>query len=152
MTRRLLTVAFAAAAVWPALAQMTPMKPAEPALGGYDPVAYFTQNEARQGEAARTAEHKGKVYRFASEENREKFRQDPGKYLPQFGGQCAWAVSHNYLYPGDPSAFTVYEGRLFLNANQAVSKKFQADIARLTPLADQNWQGLREKAGKEGKR
>jgi YHS domain-containing protein len=142
MIRRQLLGLFAAAAL-PALAQMMMQ---EPAMKGYDPVAYFTANQAMQGQSAFTAEHEGRTYHFASEENRAMFRKEPAKYMPQFGGYCAWAVSQNYLYPGDPTAFTVRDGRLFLNANQDVSKKFNAEIGKLVPMADKNWPGLKGKA------
>jgi len=119
------------------------------ALGGYDPVAYFTRNAAVMGAPAIIAMHEGQTYRFSNEENRAAFLKEPAKYVPQFGGQCAWAVSQNYLYPGDPTAFTVYKGRLFLNANQPISKKFNAQIDKLVPDADKNWPGLASKAMKQ---
>lgn len=118
----------------------------EPALKGYDPVAYFTSNEAVKGNPAISAEHEGKRYQFSSEAHREAFRQQPAKYLPQYAGYCAWAVSNNYLYPADPTVFRVQDGRLFLNANRVAAARFNLDVEQRIRLADKNWPGLSAKA------
>src|SRR5262245_22512346 len=61
------------------------------ALGGYDPVSYFSGNP-QKGEAANKAAYKGATYYFASAENAAKFKANPAAYAPQYGGYCAWAV------------------------------------------------------------
>jgi len=58
------------------------------AIHGYDPVAFFTDGQARVGKAAFTAKHDGAAYRFVSEANKAAFEKDPGRYLPQYGGFC----------------------------------------------------------------
>lgn len=116
-----------------------------PALKGYDPVAYFTRNQAVMGKADLTAAHNGRTYRFSTPEHKKAFEAEPAKFLPQFEEQCAWAVSQNYAYPADPTAFTVYQGKLYLNANAEVSKKFNADLPGLTAKAEKNWPSVKGK-------
>jgi YHS domain-containing protein len=66
------------------------------ALHGYDVVAYFTDRQATLGKAELTATHDGGTYRFASAEHRAAFLADPEKYLPRYGGFCAYGVANGY--------------------------------------------------------
>jgi YHS domain-containing protein len=59
------------------------------AVGGYDPVAYFTEGRPVAGKSAITHQWKGAAWRFASEKNRDLFKAEPAKYAPQYGGYCA---------------------------------------------------------------
>lgn len=59
------------------------------AVGGYDPVAYFTEGKPVAGKSGITHSWKGVTWRFASEKNRDLFKADPTKYAPQYGGYCA---------------------------------------------------------------
>ena len=63
------------------------------ALKGYDPVAYFIGGQPTKGADQYSFQWKGVTYRFASAENLQRFRTDPEKYLPQYGGYCAYAMS-----------------------------------------------------------
>ncbi len=107
--------------------------------GGYDVVAYQTQGAAVQGDAAITAEHDGITYRFASEDNRALFAADPERFLPQYGGYCAWAVSQGYTAHGDPEAWSVVDDRLYLNYSKGVRSQWQGDTAGNISKADANW-------------
>ncbi|MBC6427761.1 MAG: YHS domain-containing protein [Cellvibrionales bacterium] len=114
------------------------------AIKGYDSVAYFTENRAVKGVKAHQLEWRGANWRFASAGNLELFRQSPEKYAPAYGGYCAWAVSNDALAPIDPQQFTVLDGRLFLNYNAAVQKKWLPEKEERIRLADENWPGLVE--------
>ena len=109
------------------------------ALAGHDPVAYFTDARPTPGEPAITASHDGVTYHFASAANRAAFIAAPEKYLPQYGGYCAFAVARGYKAVIDPAAFTVAGGKLYLNYNAAIQTQWlrqrDADISR----ADKNW-------------
>ena len=109
------------------------------ALRGYDPVAYFTEEKAVPGVESIEAEHGGGVYRFASAANREKFLENPEAYLPQYGGWCAWAVSLGSSAGIDPEAWTIQDGRLFLNFNRGTHRRFQRNIDESIEKADENW-------------
>ncbi|MEO9612371.1 MAG: YHS domain-containing (seleno)protein [Nitratireductor sp.] len=107
--------------------------------GGYDVVAYQSANAAIPGDPAIEASHEGVRYRFASARNRAAFQADPQKYLPRYGGYCAWAVSQGYTAKGDPEAWTVVDGRLYLNYSQSVRAQWSRNIAGNVAKADANW-------------
>lgn len=62
---------------------------------------------------------------FSSAENLELFKQNPEKFVPQFGGYCSYAVSHGYTADGDPEAWKIVEGKLYLNYNLEVKKMWE---------------------------
>lgn len=112
------------------------------AIEGYDPVAYFTQDRAVEGSPDLAADHGGATYRFASAANRETFLADPKKYAPRYGGYCAYAMAQGALAPVDPHAFTVVDGRLYLNFSKSVRSTWQQDIPGNIEKADVNWPAL----------
>lgn len=129
----------------PALAQTAPIYTGivkGVAVGGYDPVAYFTENKPVKGNPAIAFEHAGTQWHFSSEANREAFKKEPAKYAPQYGGYCAWAVSQGYTAHGDPTAWTINNGKLFLNYNQSVKAGWEKDIPGNVTKANQNWPKL----------
>ena len=54
------------------------------AVGGYDPVAYFTVGKPVKGDEAHSLEYKGATWLFASAENKSLFEAKPEKYAPGF--------------------------------------------------------------------
>lgn len=112
------------------------------AVGGHDPVAYFTENKPVKGNPSIAFEHGGAQYHFASEANREAFKKEPAKYAPQYGGYCAWAVSQGYTAHGDPNAWTIHNGKLFLNYNQSVKANWEKDIPGNVTKSEANWPKL----------
>lgn len=111
------------------------------AVGGYDPVAYFTVGKPVPGKADITVTHEGATWRFASAANRDAFKAEPAKYAPQYGGHCAWAVANGYTAKGDPNAWTMSGGKLYLNYNKHVQKGWEQDIAGNVKKGDANWPG-----------
>ncbi len=116
------------------------------AIGGYDPVAYFTLDEAVPGDPSITTEHKGVVYRFSTEEHRGLFVADPEQYAPAYGGWCAWAVSRNSLADIDPRAYTIHGGRLYLNYSHLLNVRFRLGLESNIERAEGNWPDLAEQA------
>lgn len=114
------------------------------ALSGYDAVAYHTEQRAVRGSAEFIAKHEGSTYRFASADHRDRFLADPGRYLPGYGGYCAYGVSRGYKVKVDPEAFTVVEGRLYLNYDKGVQARWLKDIPGYLAKADTNWPGLKD--------
>ena len=112
-------------------------------LDGYDPVSYFTGAAPVRGSEAITAPHRGETYRFISAANRDAFAADPEKYLPQYGGYCAWAVAQGKLAPGDPLVSRVVDGKLYLNVNRSIAARWQQDIPGFIRSADANWPKLK---------
>ncbi|WP_332773318.1 YHS domain-containing (seleno)protein [Phenylobacterium sp.] len=109
------------------------------AVGGYDPVAYFTDKGPVKGDARYATTWKGSEFRFASPQNLAKFKAAPANYAPQYGGYCAWAVSNGYTAKGDPLAWKVVAGKLYLNYDLGVQKRWEADIPGNISRADGNW-------------
>lgn len=109
------------------------------AVQGHDPVAYFTDGKPVKGSKDFVAEYQGAEFRFASAANRDAFRADPAKYAPQYGGYCAWAVSQGYHAKGDAKNWKIVDGRLYLNYNTSIQKKWEADIPGFIAAADAQW-------------
>jgi len=112
------------------------------AVDGYDPVAYFTDGKPVEGSKEFTLDWNGATWRFASAAHRDEFRQAPEKYAPQYGGYCAWAVSQNYTADSDPEAWTIVDGKLYLNYNRKVMATWQQDVPGNVTKADGNWPKL----------
>lgn len=113
------------------------------AAGGYDVTSYFTGNGApKKGSKAFAVKHGGAVYHFASAANAATFKGNPGRYAPQYGGYCAWAMSNGYQAPGDPNYYRVVGGKLYLNYNRSVQEKWSKDIPALISKGDGNWAKL----------
>jgi YHS domain-containing protein len=109
------------------------------ALRGYDPVAYLKDGKPVKGSAEHKAEFKGSTFYFASTANRDAFAADPERYAPQYGGFCAFGTAGGYKAAIDPAAFTIVDGKLYLNYNRAVQRQWSADIPGFIAKADRNW-------------
>ena len=109
------------------------------ALQGYDAVAYFTEGQAVPGSADFTHPYLGAVWRFTSAEHRDRFAKNPEAYAPQYGGYCAWAVGHGYTADGDPTAWKVVDGKLYLNYNESVKRRWEKAQDELIQKGDENF-------------
>ncbi|NQV83666.1 MAG: YHS domain protein [Rhodospirillales bacterium] len=109
------------------------------AIEGTDPVAYFREGKALKGSASFTHSWKGATWRFQNKDNRDAFAAAPEKYEPQFGGYCAWAVSQGYTAPIDPEAWTIHDGKLYLNYSKGVRANWSQDIPGNIAKAGKNW-------------
>ncbi len=109
------------------------------ALSGYDSVAYFTEGKPVKGDAKFSFDYQGAKWQFASAENRDKFAAAPQSYAPQFGGYCAWAVSQGYTASADPTLWKIVQGKLYVNFDADVQKKWEADIPGFIQKANVNW-------------
>ncbi len=112
------------------------------AIRGADPVAYFTDSDYVQGSSEFSHQWNGVTWQFASAENRDAFAADPDAYAPEYGGFCAWAVSQGYTADIDPEAWKIVDGKLYLNYNKSIQKKWSKDIPGNIAKADQNWPGV----------
>lgn len=109
------------------------------AIGGYDTVAYFTEGRPVLGSAQFEHRWNGASWRFASAAARDRFAADPEAYAPRFGGYCAWAISQNYIAPGDPNVWRIVDGRLYLNFNERARELWGADRAAAIARGNVNW-------------
>lgn len=99
------------------------------AIGGFDPVAYFSEGRAVEGREDLAHIWQGARWLFASPEHRDRFAAAPEAYAPQFGGWCAFALSRGrYAAEVDPAqAWTVQDGQLFLNWSPGVRDRWLDD-------------------------
>lgn len=109
------------------------------ALNGYDTVAYFTEGAPVKGSAEFSSDYKGATFVFASAENKAKFDANPDQYRPQFGGYCAYAVSQGATASGDPEAWHIHEGKLYLNLNKSIQKRWLKKKEDYIVDATGNW-------------
>jgi YHS domain-containing protein len=112
------------------------------AIHGYDAVSYFTDSKASKGDHKYTATYKSAIYQFSSEGNREIFQDNPEKFAPQFGGFCAMGVALNKKLDTDPTAWKIVDGKLYLNLNKAVQKKWLSDVPAHLETANRVWSGI----------
>ncbi len=112
------------------------------AIRGIDPVAYFTSGAPVAGSASHAVTYKGAEWRFASAANQAAFTADPEKYGAQFGGYCAYAASRGYLAPTVPEAWTVHDGRLYLNASLRARELWLQDVPGNIAKGRANWPGI----------
>ena len=115
------------------------------ALHGYDPVAYFTVGAPTKGSASFTAKYEGASYHFASAENMRKFKANPSAFAPQYGGFCAMGVALEKKLDGDPAAWKIVDGKLYLNVNADVSVAWQRDIPGNLEKANDYWPEIKGK-------
>ncbi|MGE3106912.1 MAG: YHS domain-containing (seleno)protein [Phycisphaerales bacterium] len=89
----------------------------KPAIEGYDPVGYFKEGGGKpmKGTKELAYTYRGVTYYFATKENRDRFKKDPEKYEPAYGGWCASAIADGGRQVEiDPKNFKVTGDRLFL--------------------------------------
>lgn len=109
------------------------------AIDGTDPVAYFTEGAPVAGDPAITHDWMGATWRFASAANKDAFVVDPEAYAPQFGGYCAWAVSEGHTASTTPEAWSVVDGKLYLNYSRCLQRRWEKDISGNISRATANW-------------
>ena len=126
-----------------AASDKTPVPAVNTAAGtgvmGYDPVAYFTLGRPTPGLDQYTHRWRGVRYRFVSAENLDRFKTDPDKYLPQYGGYCAYAMSINRIADIDPSRWAIVDGKLYLNNNFLSYHLWSLNRSGSISSADRNW-------------
>ena len=134
-----LLLGFAAMAA-PALAQnLGQVDSGRLAIGGYDPVAYFTNGQPTKGSTKYSFQWKGVTYRFASAENLQRFKADLEKYLPQYGGYCAYAMSLDRIADIDPYRWAIVGGKLYLNNGFIAQDLWSLNKSGNIASADHNW-------------
>lgn len=119
------------------------------ALQGHDPVAFFEAGKPTPGQANLTATHEGATYRFATDRNRQAFQQAPQRYVPAFGGFCAMGVALGKKLDVDLNAWRIVDGRLYLNLNKDVQKRWESDVPGHLKQANDEWPRVKQAAPKD---
>lgn len=116
------------------------------ALQGYSPVSYLDLNLAQRGSKQYKSEHQKVVYYFTNANQKIVFDKNPKKYLPQYGGYCAFGTYAGAKFRTDPTKFIVKNNKYYLYLNNVELDAKQLWLAEnhknLTKVADKNWKKL----------
>jgi len=115
-----------------------------PAVSGYDVVSYHTGEKPLRGNGNHVAIHEGVTYLFVNEANREAFELDPARFIPAYGGYCAYGVSLGKKFVADPDVWRIVDGRLYLNLDTAIQEKWNEDVAGRIRKADSRWTEIQD--------
>ncbi|MGB1235507.1 MAG: YHS domain-containing (seleno)protein [Planktomarina sp.] len=109
------------------------------AISGYDPVAYFTESKPVEGSVEFTSVHEGATFQFSSADHKALFDADTAKYAPQYGGYCAFAAAKGYIAKTEPDAWSVHNGKLYLNFNKLIRARWAVSKTKFIEQGDANW-------------
>ncbi|SEL51864.1 hypothetical protein SAMN04487910_2701 [Aquimarina amphilecti] len=117
------------------------------ALQGYSPVSYLDLGLAQRGNKQYKSEHQKVIYYFTSSDQKQIFDNNPAKYLPQYGGFCAFGTYAGAKFRIDPTKFIVKDGKYYLFLNNVELDAKQLWLAekshnKLKNTADKNWNKL----------
>ena len=112
------------------------------ALRGDDVVALATGLKATPGHAKHTVEHDGVAYYFSSEETMKQFAANPKRYMPQYGGFCAFGVAIGKKLDAAPRFADIVDGKLYVFLNAVAFAKYKEDKAGTLAKAEQNWPAM----------
>lgn len=117
---------------------------------GYDVVSYFTKKEPLKGIKKYQTTYERARFKFATEEHLKMFKENPKKYIPQYGGYCAYAVAakKTKMYI-DADAYEIRDGKLYLFYSSWLGSKLkdwqEGDTKKLKEKADKNWEDIKYK-------
>lgn len=112
------------------------------ALRGDDAVALATGLEVKAGHAKYTVERDGVAYYFASEETMKQFQADPERYMPQYGGFCAFGVAIGKKLDAAPRYADIVDGKLYVFLNEVAFGKYKEDKTGTLAKAERNWPAM----------
>ena len=145
----LVALSQATSATAPIPAGAAPLRHSTPAVSDYDVVSYHSGEKPQRGNGNHVAVHDGATYLFVDEENRRAFERDPERYLPAYGGYCAYGVAVGKKFVGDPDVWRVVGGRLYLTSTRRSRRSGPRTCRSHIRKADGNWRRIREESGLE---
>ncbi len=116
-----------------------------PAVQGYDLVSYQTGKRPIRGNGHFVAVYDGATYQFSSADNQKAFQKDPEKYLPAYGGYCAFGTSVGKKFVGDPEVWRVVDGKLYLNLDTSIQSEWLKDVPGRIKTANTQWHQIKDK-------
>ena len=116
---------------------------------GYDVVSYFNST-AVKGNKKFVTDYDGVQFKFSSKENLEIFNTSPKKYVPAYGGYCAYAIgAKGEKVSIDPETFEIRDGKLYLFYNSWGTNTLELweeeGAEGLKIKADKNWLNINKK-------
>lgn len=115
-------------------------------VGGYDLVSYQTSKKPLQGNGNHVVQHQGVNYLFSSKGNAKKFDANKEKYLPAYGGYCAFGASVGKKFIADPTVWEVVDGKLYMNLDNGIKTLWVKDIPGNINKANKNWPDIKDVA------
>jgi YHS domain-containing protein len=112
------------------------------AIGGFDPVAYFTDGRPLLGRSEHEYTYGGAVWRFRNVGNRLIFIADPDAYGPRFGGYDVVGIGRGVAVAGNPMLWLIHAERLYLFSSRAARDAFTAEPEQVMAAAEQNWNAV----------
>ena len=112
------------------------------ALDGMDTVSYFNPGKPVAGRIDIASQHRGAVWRLSSARNKLAFDANPQRYVPQYGGHCAWGTSRGYAVRGDPQVWRIVDCKLYMNYNRSVQGNWSRNIDAHISRANRDWPGV----------
>lgn len=113
------------------------------AIEGYDVVSYVAQGRPEAGRSDISTMWKGKVWHFATEENRARFEADPRAFAPGFSGNCPVSLAEGRQEPGNPQYFMIFASQLYLFRSSGARKQMQEHPRDTLARAQSVWAALR---------
>jgi YHS domain-containing protein len=118
------------------------------AIKGYDAVSYFS-GSPKEGSSKHVTVHHGAKFKFASAENMQKFKANPSKYVPAYGGYCAYAMANGKKVSINPKTYELKNGKLYLFYNSlgtnTLEKWKKESPEALRKKADIQWKNISAK-------
>jgi len=90
-------------------------------------------------------EYMGAEWKFSTQANLDLFTANPEAFAPQYGGYCAWALAKGKLAKGRPEHWSVEDGKLYLNFNKKIKKRWEKDKVNFIVQGDENWPSVLDK-------
>ena len=115
------------------------------AVQGYDVISYRSGTPSI-GKSEYAIAFEGGTYLFASEANMKVFEANPARFVPAYGGFCAYGVAKGKKFNGDPLVYDLVDDVLYLNINDDVQGIWAADAGELIEDAERAWTNIRSKA------
>jgi len=109
------------------------------AIGGFDPVNYFEHGKAEKGDSTFSYRWEKVNWQFISQDHLDTFKDNPSKYIPQFGGWCSFAVSKGFTANPDPNVWHIQAGKLFLFADEGVKSNWIEGLPQIVKKGEEKW-------------
>lgn len=146
MTMRIASLSLAAALVLPASQAFAVEEhyiDGGAVVDGYDVVAYHTDGKPTKGKSQYSVTYQGATWHFASEKNQKRFKANPAKYAPAYGGWCAAGASKGKKVPTKPELWAIVDGQLYLNSSdKAHNGLFLAKTETVIRKGESNWKTI----------
>ncbi|MFT5396896.1 MAG: YHS domain-containing protein [Gammaproteobacteria bacterium] len=118
-------------------------------VSGYDVVSYQNAKKPLRGNGNYVAAHDGVNYLFANADNQKTFEANPAKYVPAYGGYCAFGASVGKKFIGDPEVWRIVDGKLYLNLDAGIQVQWLKDVPGRIKTADAKWSKIKNTPASE---